>query len=95
MVDYQLFITKKLNNDIAEDEETAKAVYKALERFNAEDWGELPEEDKEANNEDLRNRTGRILAKYETPKGFIYISLTFEDPELKNNIAMLMYVNEY
>ena len=44
-MNYQVFITRQLNDDVAESEEMAKAVYAALERFNAMDWGEVPQED--------------------------------------------------
>lgn len=94
-MNYQLLITRQLNEDIAKSEEMAKAVYNAIERFNNCDWGNLPEEDKTANNTDLLNREGHVLAKYETPNGDIYINLVFDDPEGEKDSALLMYCNEY
>lgn len=90
-MNYHPYITRQLNNDIAESEEMAKAVYKAFERFNSGDWGNLPEEDKRANDADLARQTGRILARYDTPNGDIYFMLTFSE----ENETVVMYVNEY
>lgn len=90
---YQAYITAKLNNDMANDEATAQAVYKALKRFNSGDWGNVPQEDKDANNADLTRREGRVLARYDTPNGDIYINLSFE--ESGEDTALLMYCNEY
>ena len=95
MNSYKLLVTRKLNDDIAESEEMAKAITKALERFNAHDWGELDPEDIEANNRDLEERAGHVLAKYPTPKGYIYINLTFNEPSMNSDIAVLMYPSEY
>lgn len=55
------------------DPATNNAILEALRLFSANEWGKVPAEDKEANNADLAAGTGRILARYETPKGDIYI----------------------
>lgn len=94
-MEYQLMITSRLNADIADNEEMAKAVYNAIEKFNALDWGKVPDEDKEANNKDLANRDGHILARYETPNGDIYINLVFDDPSINKDYALIMYCEEY
>lgn len=57
---YQTFITRRLNDDVAENEDIAKAVYSAAQRFYNCDWGDLCQEDKEANNRDLADRDGHI-----------------------------------
>ena len=92
---YQLLITARLNNDVAEDKETAQAVFEAVRRFNAGDWGKMPDEDKEANNNDLRAREGHVLARYETPNGDIYINLTFAADPGEEDTALVMYCGEY
>ena len=92
---YQLFITRQLNEDVANDESVAKAVYAAIERFNNMDWGDLCQEDKDANNQDLKDRDGHVLARYKTPKGDIYINLVFDEPSIHSDAATIMYCNEY
>lgn len=57
-------------NDGAEGE---RAVFEAIRRFNRCDWGNVPQCDKEANDADLKAGSGRILARYESPQGDIYI----------------------
>lgn len=94
-MNYQTFITRRLNDDVAENEEMAKAVYAALGRFNAGDWGEVPQEDKEANNADLAARDGHVLARYHTPNGDIYINLVFDEPSINSDAATIMYCEEY
>ncbi|MBQ0066593.1 MAG: hypothetical protein KBS60_00170 [Phascolarctobacterium sp.] len=61
---------------------------KAVERFNNRDWGELDQEDKDANDQDLEARDGHILAKYETSEGAIYI----ETEDFEN--AVIMFPSE-
>ena len=92
---FQTFITRQLNEDVANDEAMAKAVYAALERFTAGDWGNLCQEDKDANDADLEARDGHVLARYETPKGDIYINLVFDEPSIQSDAATIMYCNEY
>lgn len=95
MLKYQTFITRRLNDDVADSEEMAKAVFDALRRFNNLDWGKVPEEDKEANNADLRNRDGHVLARYETPNGDIYLNLVFDEPSINSDAVTIMYCEEY
>lgn len=60
----------EMSNDEGEGE---KAVYTAIRRFSRGDWGKIPQCDKEANDRDLKAGSGRILARYESPKGDFYI----------------------
>lgn len=92
---YQTFITRRLNDDVAESEEMAKAVYEAAQRFHNGDWGDLCQEDKDANNQDLADRDGHVLAKYATPNGNIYINLVFDEPSIQSDAATFMYCDEY
>lgn len=92
---YQLFITRQLNEDVAESPEMVLAVRAAVERFNNGDWGDMCQDDIEANNEDLDARIGRVLARYPTPNGDIYINLNFDDPSIESDAALIMYCSEY
>lgn len=92
---YKTLMTRHLNDDIADSEEMAKAVYEAMQRFSNGDWGELCQDDKEANNQDLENRDGHVLARYKTPNGDIYINLEFDEASMDSDVAMIMYCSEY
>ena len=92
---YQTFITRRVNDDVADSEDMAKAVYTAAQQFYNFDWGIICDEDKEANNADLEARTGHVLGRYTTPNGDIYINLVFDDPSTGGDYAMIMYCEEY
>lgn len=70
---------------------TRDAVLDALRRFTFQDWGNVPVEDKEANDSDLRAGTGRILARYSTPPGDIYI-ISYPGTDTP---ATVLFCNEY
>lgn len=84
-------ITRRLNDDVAENETIAKEVYSALERYLAGDWGGLCEEDKALNDAAVREpKSDRILARYTTSGGDIYIITEWD-----RSYTTLMYCNEY
>ena len=84
-------ITAGVNAAIEKNPATLEAVKQAVQQFNNKDWGIVPEEDKEANNADFAANTGRILARYTTPDGDIYINSYPGTPEP----AVIMFCNEY
>lgn len=92
--DIHFAITRALFRAGEKDKETEKAFMQAVERFKNGDWGELCQDDIEANNSDLANRDGHVLGKYNTPSGSIFINLEFHD-ELPEDYALLMFCNEY
>lgn len=93
--EYQLLITSGLNEVCSTNAEVLEAVKDACIRFHSFDWGNVPEEDKEANNADLASRDGHVLGKYETPAGDIYINLVFDDPSIDSDYALVMFCDEY
>ena len=92
MIERHFYIAAQINEVMAKHEGVAKAVNEAIEQFNNNEWGKVPPEDKEANRADLRAREGRILGRYETPQGDIYIDMTFNGEEEE---AVIMFVKEY
>ncbi len=65
------------------------------------DFGIVCKEDKEANLEDIKNNEGRILSRYKTSQGDIYINTQMEAYDFKDNepifkkITMIMFCEEY
>lgn len=88
-------ITTRLNNDIADNEDMAKAVYNAMRSFSAGDFGKIPAEDIEANKRDIVAHSGHVLARYDTPNGDIYIDTRFNEGKNGEDVTMIMYCNEY
>lgn len=60
--------------------------------FNSNDWGNLPQEDKYANNRDMQDRDGHILARYNTCIDDIYINAEFHEDA---DYCLIMFCNEY
>lgn len=92
-MEIQFLITAHLSERVKASESMAKATDQAVKRFVLGDWGEVPPEDKEANNKDLKDRDGRVLARYKTPEGDIYINMEFYPTG--ENYACVMFCNEY
>lgn len=67
-------LTRRLAADMESDPAINRAVLDALRLFAAGNWGKVPQEDKDANDRDKAAGVGRILARYETPGGDIYIT---------------------
>lgn len=86
-----VYMTSRIGHYM-QDKEFKKQVNSAVKRFFRRDYGNVPEEDVMANLEDLRNRDGHVLGRYETKEGDIYINLEFVEPI---DIAMIMFCEEY
>lgn len=67
-----------------------REVLFALDRYKANDWGDLSDNDKEANNEALEYGGDMILAAYNTMKGKIYI-ITDAD----RAVTTVLFAEEY
>jgi len=66
-------MTSGVNNKIAESEKFAREIKICMEKYITCDWGDLCNEDKEMNDNALRNGNDRILAAYDTSEGKVYI----------------------
>ncbi len=67
-----MYMTKGVNDLIADSEEFAKGVIDSIARYNNRDWGDLCNEDKKMNdNADILK--DRIVARYNIEPRAIYI----------------------
>lgn len=64
-------------------------VLLALKRYKSKDWGELCEEDKATNDDALVNG-GRLLGKYNTSNGAIYIITEWD-----GSVTTILFPEEY
>lgn len=69
----QLGTTQAIKNLVAEDLKFETEVRTCIARYAFSDWGDLEPAEAEANEEALVNGDLRLLAKYPTSKGNIYI----------------------
>lgn len=69
----KLVMTRGINDCIADDKTFTKEVLKALLRYKNHDWGNMCEEDKQMNDNAIKNSNDRVFAAYKTSKGKIYI----------------------
>lgn len=83
-------MTSGVNNKIAESEKFAKEIKICMEKYITCDWGDLCNEDKEMNDNALRNGNDRILAAYDTSKGKVYI-ITEHD----RSATTILFADEY
>ena len=60
----RIYLTRGVNDLVAEDSKFAKFVMKSMGRHIHCDWGELVEEDKQANDEAVEDGNLRILSAY-------------------------------
>ena len=94
-----LLQTRSIADAYAGDTETFRYIAECLGRFYKGDYGEVPEENTEANNNDLRVGEGHVLARYEEKymlDNDIYIETYFSDstPGIDANHIMIMYCLE-
>lgn len=74
---------------VQEDESFLVEIMSCFEKYVKCDWGDLCDEDKQANDVALINE-GRILASYKTSKGKVYI-ITESD----HSVTTVLFANEY
>lgn len=68
-----LCITAGIDKYIHDDRDFAKFVLDSWKRYEAQDWGDLPEEDKKMNDRAVKNNDDRIVARYNYNRHDIYI----------------------
>ena len=76
--------------DAMNDNIFTQEVNKAFTRYRNRDWGELEKDDAQMNDLALINEDDRILAKYETSKGAIYIITEWD-----RSVTTILFANEY
>jgi hypothetical protein len=84
-----IYMTNGITNAALTNEPFFQEVLAALDRYRCKDWGDLCEEDKQANEYALKHDE-RILAKYETSKGPIYIITEWD-----RKTTTVLFTDEY
>ena len=89
MFDMGLVVITNGINDKLDNLRFSKEITAALHRFTCGDWGEMEQEDIEANSEALRNGE-RLFAAYETSEGKIWIIT-----EADRSATTILFPDEY
>ena len=85
----KVYMTSGINHAIDEDENYHKELINCFEKYLIGNWGDLCEEDKQANEDALINNE-RILAAYLTSKGKVYL-ITERD----RSCTTILFASEY
>ncbi len=87
-IELQILTTQGISELMKESNFFTYEVVWALDQFKYCDWGDLCEEDKILNDQDLKEQQGHVIGRYYTTKGDIYI----ETKDYKN--VIIMFVEE-
>lgn len=85
----KLLMTSGIANAMDDNNFTLE-VNKAFSRYRNRDWGELDTEDSQMNDMALINEDDRILARYKTSQGDIYIIT-----ECDRSVTTILFTEEY
>lgn len=86
----KLFMTRAVSEDMAENSQFAKEIHESMSQYKNCNWGTLCEEDKKLNDDAVKNGDDRILAKYKTCSGNIYIIT-----EADRSMTTILFCEEY
>ena len=86
----KLYQTCGINNTIVDNETFANEIVTCLEKYALMNWGETCQSDCERNNKAVYFGNDRIVAKYKTSKGAIFI-ITEHD----RSATTIMFTHEY
>ena len=84
----QLVVTRAVHNRIEKDDEFAKGVFSSLRRYYSGDWGDLCDEDRQMNDNALKDGE-RIVAVYNIGDDKIYIITEWD-----RSVTTIMFPSE-
>lgn len=86
----QVVMTRNISDEISDDTNFSEEIGKCLKRYINCDWGEMEKEDKEMNNNAVKNNDDRIFAAYRTSKGKVYIITEWD-----RSYTTIMFASDY
>lgn len=89
----QLVATRDVVDKTEEDPQYHEWIQACLQRYFRCDWGDLCEEDKTMNDESISGEgeeAGRVLARYNNPKGDIYIITEWD-----RSVTTILHLQKY
>ena len=85
----QLVVTRAVHNRIEKDDKFAKGVFSSLRRYYSGDWGDLCDEDRQMNDNALKDGE-RIVAVYNIGDDKIYIITEWD-----RSVTTILFPSEY
>ena len=85
----QLVVTRAVHNRIEKDDGFAKGVFSSLRRYYSGDWGDLCDEDRQMNDNALKDGE-RIVAVYNIGDDKIYIITEWD-----RSVTTILFPSEY
>lgn len=93
-INMAFYFTGRITQDMQKTDARLKAeVDEAINKYSQLDFGKVPREDVEANINDLRAWRGRVLGRYDTYKGNIYLDGFFKDADTME--VTICYCSDY
>ena len=86
----QVVMTRGVNDTIADSSKFAKEVTEAFKKYCSCNWGDTCEEDAQMNDAAVRNDDDRVVAKYETCEGDIFIITEWD-----RSYTTILFPSEY
>ena len=86
----QTVMTRAVGNAVVENFQFYQFAFSSLERYKNHDWGDMPREDKRMNDLAVKNNDDRIVARYNSEYGDIYIITEWD-----RSYTTILFVNEY
>ena len=87
------YMTRGINDEIARNDKFAKEICDIVKRFAAKDWGILCDDDKQMNEDALRNGNGRVFAAYNTSVKKVY--LITDGLKTEYEATTILFAEEY
>ena len=86
----QVMMTAEITNEFKENKEFRKELQECLGKYAKCDWGDTCKHDSKLNDEAVKSNNDRIVAKYITSKGEIFIIT-----EYNRSCTTIMFTYEY
>ena len=86
------YMTRGINDEIARNDKFAKEICDIVKRFAAKEWGDLCDDDKQMNEDALKNG-GRLFAAYDTSVKKVYVIT--DSLNTKEEYTTILFAEEY
>ena len=86
----QVVMTRGIAEAVRTNNDFSLFVTYSMMRFCKEDWGDLPREDKRMNDSAVKNNDDRIVARYNSEYGDIYIITEWD-----RSYTTMLFTHEY